>query len=171
MRKGELTFFCGKMGAGKSTLARKKASEAGAVLLCEDEWLASLYPGEITSLKDYVEYSNRLKPQLEKLVQSVLTAGSDVVMDFPANTLEQREWFRKIISQSHAPHKLIYLNVSNEVCLQQIQKRRAEHPERAQTDTPEMFERVTKHFVAPDSAEGFNVEQVSLSQNNYKKNL
>ncbi|MGV6816913.1 MAG: AAA family ATPase [Thiotrichales bacterium] len=157
MRRGELTFFCGKMGAGKSRLAREKASEAGAVLICEDEWLASLYPGQITSVKDYVEYSSRLKPLLETLIQSVLIAGGDVVMDFPANTKKQREWFRKIISQSRAPHKLIYLNVSNDVCLKQIQKRRAAHPERAQTDTPEMFERVTKHFVAPDSAEGFNV--------------
>ena len=34
---GRLTFFCGKMGAGKSTQANIMAKEKNAVLLSEDE--------------------------------------------------------------------------------------------------------------------------------------
>ncbi|MGP4845258.1 AAA family ATPase [Marinobacter sp. 1Y8] len=86
MNKGTLTFFCGKMGAGKSTKASEIAQKSNAVLLSEDEWLASLYPNKISSLNDYIEYSNLLKPQIKKLVQSMLSAGTNVVMDFPANT-------------------------------------------------------------------------------------
>ena len=69
MTKGSLTFFCGKMGAGKSTKARDIAQQSNAVLLSEDEWLQSLYPSQIKSLADYILYSKQIKPQIKKLVQ------------------------------------------------------------------------------------------------------
>lgn len=156
MSKGLLTFFCGKMGAGKSTKAIEIAEENNAVLLSEDEWLTSLYPNKISSLNDYIEFSNLLKPQIKKLVQSILSSGTNVVMDFPANTLLQRDWFRGIFSEIEAPHNLVYIDLPNNICLEQIGKRRIEQPERAATDTAEMFEQVTKYFVAPTSEEGFN---------------
>ncbi|TDP01286.1 AAA family ATPase [Marinomonas balearica] len=161
MNKGELTFFCGKMGAGKSTKAYEVAQHGNTVLLSEDEWLTSLYPNKISSLNDYIEYSNLLKPQIKKLVQSILSSGTNVVMDFPANTRSQRDWFRSIFSEIGAPHNLIYIDLPNEVCLEQIEKRRIEQPERADTDTPDMFEQVTKYFMAPASEEGFNTTKVT----------
>ncbi|MAD14802.1 MAG: ATP-binding protein [Alteromonadaceae bacterium] len=161
MNKGVLTFFCGKMGAGKSTKAGKITQEGNSVLLSEDEWLASLYPNKISSLNDYIEYSNILKPQIKKLVQSILSAGTNVVMDFPANTLSQRDWFRSIFSEIEAPHNLIYIDLPNEACLKQIEKRRTEIPERAATDTVEMFNQITKYFMAPTSEEGFNITKVT----------
>ena len=161
MKKGKLSFFCGKMGAGKSTKASEIAKEEKAVLLSEDEWLASLYPDKISSLSDYIRYSNLLKPQIKKLVQTMLSRGVNVVMDFPANTLSQREWFRSIYSEIGAPHNLIYIDLPNEVCIEQIGKRRKEQPERAGTDTLDMFEQVTKHFIPPTSEEGFNISIVA----------
>ena len=38
-----LHFFCGKIAAGKSTLAAKLAEQEGTVLIAEDAWLAALY--------------------------------------------------------------------------------------------------------------------------------
>lgn len=161
MENGKLTFFCGKMGAGKSTRASEIAKQEKAVLLSEDEWLASLYPDKISSLNDYISYSNLLKPQIKKLVQTMLSTGVNVVMDFPANTLSQRDWFRSIFSEIGAPHNLIYIDLPNEVCIEQIEKRRKEQPERAGTDTLEMFEQVKKHFISPTSDEGFNTSIVT----------
>jgi len=161
MNKGMLTFFCGKMGAGKSTKSRDIAQENNAVLLSEDEWLESIYPKTITSLEDYIKYSNLLKPQIKKLVQSILVTGTNVVMDFPANTIPQRKWFRNIFSEVEAPHNLVYIDLPNEICLEQIKKRRIEQPERAVTDTAEMFEQVTKYFVEPTFEEGFNTTRVA----------
>ena len=157
MNKGVLTFFCGKMGAGKSTKASEIAEKGHAVLLSEDDWLKSLYPNKIASLESYIKYSNQLKPQIKKLAQSILIAGTDVVMDFPANTISQRIWFKSIFSEVDAPHNLVYIDLPNEVCLEQIKKRRIEQPERATTDTVEMFEQVTKYFVAPASEEDFKI--------------
>ncbi|MCB2183772.1 MAG: ATP-binding protein [Desulfobulbaceae bacterium] len=36
-RKGTLFFFCGKMGAGKSTYSKNLANELSAVFLSEDD--------------------------------------------------------------------------------------------------------------------------------------
>ena len=127
------------------------------------EWLASVYPNKISSLNDYIEYSNLLKPQIKKLVQSMLSAGTNVVMVFPANTLSQRDWFRSIFSEIEAPHNLIYIDLPNADCLKQIEKRRKEQPERSATDTPDMFEQVTKYFMAPIPDEGFNLIAVAKS--------
>lgn len=149
MDKGVLTFFCGKMGAGKTTKAREIARSTNAVLISEDEWLAAVYPGRITSLKAYLKYSARLKPQIKKLAQSILTAGTDVIMDFPANTMSQRQWFRDIFSEIQAPHNLIVIDLPNEICKAQVAKRRIEQPERAATDTVEMFEQFTQYFAPP----------------------
>lgn len=163
MNKGVLTFFCGKMGAGKTTRSRELAQARNAVLISEDEWLASLYPNSIASLDDYRKYAGLLKPPMKALVQSILLSGTDVVMDFPANTLSQRAWFKSIFSEIQAPHELIYIDQTNEVCLQQIEKRRVEQPERATTDTSEMFELVTKYFVEPSADEGFNITRTPKS--------
>ena len=157
MVKGTLYFFCGKMGAGKTTKAQSLALERNAVLLSEDEWLESLYPNKITSIDEYLKYSNRLKPQIKRLVQSILNAGTDVIMDFPANTIRQREWFRHVYTEIEAPHDLIYIESSNEICIKRIEKRALDQPERAATDTVEMFEQVTKFFVEPGEEEGFNI--------------
>jgi len=157
MNTGTLTFFCGKMGAGKSTKSRDMALQNNAVLLSEDEWLASLFPNKISSLADYIEYSNQLKPQIKTLVQSILQTGTHVVMDFPANTLSQRAWFKSIFTEIEAQHNLIFIDLNNEACLRQIEKRRIQQPDRANTDTLEMFEQVTQYFVDPKPEEGFNI--------------
>ena len=160
MKHGELVFFCGKMGAGKSTKAKEVAKDRNAVLLSEDEWLESLYPNKINSLDEYIQYPSQIKPQIKKLMQSILVTGTNVVMDFPANTVSQREWFKQIYLEVNASHNMIYFNVPNDICLKQIAKRRLEYPERAATDTPEMFEAVTKFFTEPKPEERFNITKI-----------
>lgn len=158
---GALYFFCGKMGAGKSTKSKQLAIEKHAVLLSEDEWLSSLYPNQINSFEDYLKFSAQLKPILKKHVQNILSVGTDVVMDFPGNTQKQRKWFLDIASEVNANHQLIFLNLNNEQCLRQIAQRRNEQPERAAFDTEATFIQVTKFFEAPEASEGLNILEVS----------
>jgi len=156
-----LIFFCGKMGSGKTTLSHKMAVSTGAIRLSEDEWLEALFPTEIDNLDDYVKYSARLKPLMSSHVRNILNSGVSVVMDFPANTVTQRAWFKEIFSKSHIPHKLIYIDASDQICLSQIKSRRIEQPERAKFDTEEVFNQVTRYFQPPSQREGFNIVVVS----------
>lgn len=160
MKTGRLIFFCGKMGAGKTTLSKQIAEARGAILLSEDEWLTALYPDQITTLEQYLTCSSRIKAQIKPLVQALLEAGTSVVMDFPANTQKQRAWFKSIYQPINAPHELILIDVADEVCLQRIAKRRTEQPERAKTDTPAMFDQVTRYFELPADGEGFDIVSV-----------
>ncbi|WP_110114248.1 ATP-binding protein [Bacillus sp. CGMCC 1.16541] len=154
---GTLYIFCGKMGAGKSTQSAQLAKDERAVLLSEDEWLSSLYPNQIQSFEDYLTFSAQIKPLVKKHVQNILRVGTDVVMDFPANTKKSRKWLLEMASEVHANHQLIYLNLDNEQCLRHIQKRRIEQPERAAFDTEEVFLHVTQFFEAPEASEGLNI--------------
>lgn len=156
--QGTLIFFCGKMGAGKSTLAHKISQELNAILISEDDWLVAIYPEEIQNFEDYLKYSNRLKPLLKGHIRSILNSGVSVVMDFPGNTRNQRAWFKDIFLADGIPHRLIYLDVDDKTCLERIAKRRKTNPERAQFDTEEVFRHITGFFQPPSADEGFLVE-------------
>ena len=67
MTSAKLIFLCGKMAAGKSTLARELARRENAILLVQDEFLDHLFPGEITDIPGFVKYSSRLKNALSTL--------------------------------------------------------------------------------------------------------
>lgn len=163
MAQGTLYFFCGKMGAGKSTESKAVAARESAVLLSEDEWLSTLYPKDINTFDDYRKYSTRVKPLIYTHVANILQSGANVVMDFPANTIEQRKWFAKLANFANAESLLIYLKASDELCLSQVAKRRIEQPERAKFDTESMFHEVTRFFQEPEESEGVNIRVVSRS--------
>ncbi|WP_245912468.1 AAA family ATPase [Brunnivagina elsteri] len=102
--QGTLIFFCGKMGAGKSTLSRQISQELNAILLSEDDWLSNLYPEEIKNFDDYLKYANRLKPLLKNHLRNILNSGISVVMDFPANTKNQRGASHFLFSEQRLIH-------------------------------------------------------------------
>jgi len=81
-------------------------------------------------------------------------------MDFPGNTEKQRAWFKEIYAEYDFPHKLIYLEASDNLCLKQLESRRKTHPERARFDTEDVFHQVTSYFRSPSEHECFNVEVV-----------
>jgi len=153
IKAGTLIFFCGKMGAGKSTKSKEFTSKNNAVLLSEDEWLSILYPQQILSFDDYIKYSALLRPLIKSHVQKILLTGTNVVLDFPANTTKQRAWFKNIVQEIGAQHQLVYLKLSDEQCIKQIAKRRFEQPDRSAFDTEEMFHHVTKYFEIPAESE------------------
>lgn len=161
---GTLYFFCGKMGAGKSTKSKELTEDKNAVLLSEDEWLSSLYPNQIKTFEDYLKFSAQFKPLVKKHVQNILSVGTDVVMDFPANTQKQRKWFLDMASEVNASHQLIFLNLTNEQCLRQIAQRRKEQPEREAFDTEEVFVHVSSFFEAPEASEGLNILELHGKQ-------
>lgn len=167
METGKLLFFTGKMGAGKSTYARRLASEQDTVLMSEDDILATLYPSEIKSIPDYVTYSNRIKPFIMQQVKHLTSAGITVIMDFPGNTKLQRKWFLQLIEYCNVEHSLYYIKMSDEDCIKNILVRREQEPERHEFDNIEMFEKITKYFQEPSIEEGFRIELIT--KENFQK--
>jgi predicted kinase len=156
MTTGTLHLFCGKMAAGKSTLAARIASETGGMVIREDALTDLLWPGELASLEAYVDRTRRLKAALWPLVSRLLASGSDVVLDFPANTRRQRAGLMDLVTGSGAGHRLHYLDATDATCKARLAARNA-GGEHEYCPTEEDFDRFTSHFQPPEPDEGFCV--------------
>ena len=153
----KLIFLCGKMAAGKSTLARELAERERAVLLVEDEFLDRLFPGEIQDIAGYVRRSIRVKNALGPHICALVALGVSVVLDFPGNTRSQRAWFSQLIETSRAAHELHVIDASDAVCKRQLRARSQALPAGAAWTTDEEFDAVTAYFEPPADEEGFTI--------------
>ena len=151
-----LHMLCGKIASGKSTLADHLTREDKAVRIAEDQWLNTLFLGEIETGADYLRCTGRLRETVAPHVIDLLNAGVSVVLDFAANTIQQRTWMHGILDRTIADHQLHVLDVPDEVCLTRLRARNAsgDHPFSA---TEEQFHRFSKHFVLPTPQERFNI--------------
>lgn len=157
MSKATLYIFCGKMASGKTTLATQLSEKNSSILISEDVLLASLYPNEISDVSSYVLCAGKLKTAIRPLLVDLLDRGVSVVLDFPANTVQQRKWLKDIVVQSQAQYEFHYLDCPNSVCEEQLLERVIKEPARHATDTVEIFHAITAYFEPPASAEGFEI--------------
>lgn len=153
----KLIFFCGKMAAGKSTLARQITDRENAVMFSQDVLLDTLFPNLIVNVASYLEYSGRTNKMLAPHIVDILSKGVSVVLDFPANTRGQRAWFREIVERAGVGHELHYLDTPDDICKAQLKARSAHLPPGTKWTTEEDFELIASHFRAPEADEGFNV--------------
>ncbi len=151
-----LHLVCGKIAAGKSTLASRLAVQPGTVCIREDSWLAALFPGEISSVDDYIRCSRRLRGVMGSHVEDMLGAGLSVVLDFPANTVRIRQWMRAIFENAGVPHELHFLDVPDEICKARLARRNAEAAHEFTASEAE-YDLITRYFEPPSPEEGFNI--------------
>lgn len=151
-----LHLLCGKIAAGKSTLSSKLMAAPNTILVSEDSWLAALYGEQMQSVADYVACSGKLKNALTPHLVSLLRNGLSVVLDFPANTLANRQWMKTVIDQAGVDNRLHYLDVPDDVCRERLRARNSSGThDFAATDA--QFDLITRYFVAPDESEGFTI--------------
>jgi predicted kinase len=153
----KLIVFCGKMAAGKSTLAKRLAADEGAVLLVQDDWLERLWPGEIVDVPAYARTSARLRDALLPHVRALLAQGLPVVLDFPGNTRTQRAWFQRILEGTGAAHELHFIVASDALCKRQLRQRSAGLAPGTAWTTDAEFDAITAYFEPPSADEGFHV--------------
>jgi len=159
-----LHLICGKIAAGKSTLAAELGQAPNTVIISEDDWLAALFGDEMSTIQDYVRCAAKLETTLAPHIASLLGARVSVVLDFHANTVARRAWMRGIFQAANVAHKLHYLEVSDEVCVERLRVRNAQgdHPFAA---SEAEFRQVSKHFVAPTPDEGFDIVRHNCGKN------
>jgi predicted kinase len=152
-----LIFFCGKMAAGKSTLARELAARERAALLVQDEFVERLFPGDIVDIPSYLKYAGRLNSAIGPHVVGLLTLGTSVVLDFPGNTRSQRAWFRGLFEQAGVEHELHFIDATDELCKRQLKERSKDLPPGTPWTSEAEFDMIMAHFLPPSEDEGFNV--------------
>src|SRR6202040_156627 len=151
-----LYLLCGKIAAGKSTLARRLAARPATLLISEDHWTSNLFSGDLRTIDDYARYSARLRAAMGPHVVDILQEGLSIVLDFPANTVSNRNWMRSLITRANAAHELHLVDVPDTICKQRLRERNAsgKHPGQASEAEYGLF---TSYFVPPAPSEGFNV--------------
>lgn len=154
-RRPCLHVICGKIAAGKSTLAAQLGTAANTLVIAEDDWLAALFKDEITTGQDYLRLAAKLKTAMAPHVAALLREGLSVVLDFPANTVAFRDWMREVASEGEARCIVHVLDVPDEVCLGRLRARNASGTH-AFAASESLFRRFTEHYVPPSSEEGFD---------------
>jgi len=156
MPQATLHMLCGKIAAGKSTLAAELGRAPSTVVVSEDSWLARLFRAEMKDVADYIRCSQRLREAIGPHVQDLLRLGVSVVLDFPANTIATRAWMKSLFEGAQADHCLHVLDVPDEVCKARLRARNAAGTH-AFAATDAEFDLITGYFVRPSEAEGFRV--------------
>ncbi len=151
-----LHLICGKVAAGKSTLAARLAEAPSTILIAEDHWTSRLFKDELKTVADYARYSRRLRDAMGPHVVSILKAGLSVVLDFPANTPANRQWMRSLFEAAGVAHCLHFLDISDDVCRQRLHRRNDAGSHEFTVSDAE-FDEITRYFVAPTASEGFDM--------------
>lgn len=155
-RPTTLYVLCGKIAAGKSTLARQIASRPATLLIAMDDWMSVLYPNENRTIEDFSRLSTRLCEAMGQHVVNILRQDVSVVLDFPANTVKWRAWMRSIIQATNVAHELHVLDASDEMCKARLRQRNMSGEHRYQVDESN-YDLITSYFEPPTADERFNV--------------
>jgi predicted kinase len=126
------------------------------LLISEDHWTSKLFSGDLRTIDDYGRFSTRLRAAMGPHIVDILQQGHSVVLDFPANTVSNRNWMRSLITQANVAHELHLIDVPDTICKQRLRERNAvgEHPFHVSKAEYDLF---TSYFVPPGPNEGFNV--------------
>ena len=145
-----------EIAAGKSTLARHLAARPATLLISEDHWTSNLFSGDLRTINDYAHYSARVRAAMGPHIVDIIQQGLSIVLDFPANTVSNRNWMRSLITRVNVAHELHLFDVPDTIRKQRLRERNAdgEHPFQVSEADYDLF---TSYFVPPGPNEGFNV--------------
>lgn len=162
-RPTTLYLLCGKIAAGKSTLARKLAERPKTLLMTMDHWMSVLYPTENRTIEDFARLSARLREAMSPHIVDILRQDISVVLDFPANTVMWRSWMRSLIADANVAHELHLLDFPDALCKQRLAQRNADanHPYQVDDETYDLF---MSYYVPPSADEGFTIVRHSVTE-------
>ena len=137
-------------------LARRLAERPATLLITMDHWMSLLFPTENRTIEDFARLSARLRAAMGPHVVNILRHNLSVVLDFPANTVNWRNWMRSLITDADVAHELHVLDVPDTICKERLRRRNAdgEHPYQVSEENYDLF---TSYFVPPGPGEGFNI--------------
>lgn len=147
----------GPVGAGKSTFARQLCQQHGAVPLNLDDWMANLFSPDRPStqvMEWYIARTQRCLAQLWKISESVLGAGTDVVLEIGLIQRSEREAFYARMGP-WARHLVLYvLDAPYEVRRERVQQRNACKGETFSMEVPpHIFELASALWEPPSEQE------------------
>lgn len=143
-----LILICGLPGAGKTTLARRMATERGAIRLCPDEWLTS-----IGIDLHHEEARDRLERVLTAHARDLLVLGQTVILEYGFWARTEREALRAMAREVGVRVELHALIVPVDELWRRIMLRTTDPPWGVAQITRDQLTTWAGLFQAPDAAE------------------
>ncbi|WP_089916515.1 AAA family ATPase [Leifsonia sp. 21MFCrub1.1] len=147
-----LILYCALPGAGKTTAARERERETGAIRFSPirfstDEWMAELGLDYFDPLRD------RVQARLDRLWRQLLERGLSVILEDGSWTRTERDELRRAARRSGAITELHVFDIPVEELWRRLE-RRNERPGRGEVPiTRELLDESVQRFEAPDAAE------------------
>jgi predicted kinase len=142
-------FMCGPAGAGKSTYARGLESQ-GMVRLSFD---VEMWRRGISTVPLAPEIREEIEGGLRARLLELVSAGTDVVLDFSFWSRRMRDDYRTLLEPTGVVPETIYLATDRETVLSRMRTRRGSDPD-DYVLTEELVAQYLDHFEPPTPDEG-----------------
>lgn len=117
----KVVLICGKIASGKSVYAKKLCAQENAVMLSVDELVLSILGSDLGEKHD--EITRRVQAYLFAKSLEMITAGSNVLLDWGFWTKERRSAAREFYESRGIACEFHYIDTPDEVWRRNIEIR------------------------------------------------
>lgn len=142
-----LALFCGLPGSGKTTLARERARETGAIRFSTDEWMADLGVDYFDPLRDNLQH------RLDELWKELLEHGQSVILEDGTWKREERDEIRRIANVLGATTEMHSFDIPFDELWRRLELRNAAAIYGAAPIFKDVLEESRRRLENPDAAE------------------
>jgi predicted kinase len=142
-----LILLCGLPGSGKTTVARQRERETGAIRFSTDEWMADLGVDLFDPIRDNAQ------ARLDRLWKELLERGQSVILEDGTWKRAERDRLRHVATELHAVTEIHYFDLRIDELWRRLEIRNADRPHGTALISRELLEACQLRLEKPDAAE------------------